>query len=361
MAFSTESWHYLTSQPAGSGVFKQHPEDFVVIEDLGYPLTGEGEHQFILVEKVNANTAFVAEALAKFTGLPLRAVSYAGRKDKYALTRQWFGLHAPGKADFDFSTLDLEGVKVLSQTRHNKKLKTGQLKGNRFEITLRQVTQPEDVIARFETAATQGVPNYFGEQRFGVVRQDENGERQEGGNLILAERMAQGEVIRNRNKRSMALSALRSFLFNHHLSARIEAKLFHTAVPGDALMLTGSNSFFIHDGSDSTVKQRYADKDLAPSAPLWGAGKLATSGVVAAFEQDVADRFSDAAAFLADAGLKQERRTIKIWPQNLEWHQQGDTLTFCFSLPSGCFATSVLRECIHTLAPHSGPSISESP
>lgn len=351
MTMTTANWHYLNGKPQTHGIFKQHAEDFVVIEDLGYPLTGEGEHQFILVEKINNNTAFVAEALAKFTGLALRNVTYAGRKDKFALTRQWFGLHAPGQADFDFSGLNLPGVNILSQTRHNKKLKTGQLKGNRFTIVLREVSAPEQAIKRFEQAAQQGVPNYYGEQRFGVVRQNSEGERMEGGNLQLAQRMVEGETIRNRNKRSMAVSALRSYIFNCNLSARIEAARFDTVLEGDALMLSGSNSFFINDGSDPSVQQRYIEKDLAPSAPLWGKGPLPSTGEVAAMERQVAEQYTAAATFLADAGLRQERRAIKIWPQNLEWDQQGDTLTLCFSLPSGCFATSVLRECINAREP----------
>ena len=345
MNLSTQHWHYLSGKPQSTAVFKQQAEDFVVIEDLGYPLTGEGEHQLVLVEKLNTNTAFVAEALAKYTGLPLRNVTYAGRKDKFALTRQWFGLHAPGQADFDFSQLELPGVTILSQTRHNKKLKTGQLKGNRFTIVLREVSAPEQVITRFEQAAANGVPNYYGEQRFGVVRHNSDGERTEGGNLQLAQRMVAGEAIRNRNKRSMALSALRSFLFNCQLSQRIEQACFNQVLTGDALMLSGSNSFFIHDGSDTNAQQRYQDKDLAPSAALWGKGNLPSQGVVAGLEQQVAQQYAPVSEFLAEAGLKQERRSIKIWPQNLEWEQQGDTLTVCFSLPSGCFATSVLREC----------------
>lgn len=348
MKLTTNLWHHLYGKPTATARFKQQAEDFVVVEDLGYPLSGDGEHQFILVEKVNANTAFVAEALAKYTGLPLRSVTYAGRKDKYAVTRQWFGLHAPGKADFDFSGFSLPGVQILSQTRHNRKLKTGQLKGNRFTIVLRDVEHADDMVKRLTTIKDKGVPNYFGEQRFGVVRADENGERQEGGNLILAARMVEGETIRNRNKRSMALSALRSHLFNSQLSARIEQKDFDNVLPGDALILKGSNSFFINDGSDTTVQQRYENKDLSPSAAMWGAGTPATTADALSLEKNVVSAFKPVADFLAGAGLKQERRSIKIWPENLEWEQQGDTFTVCFSLPSGCFATSVLRECVIT-------------
>lgn len=351
MNLTTDHWAYAGTPPGASATFKQYPADFVVEEDLGYALTGEGEHQLIYVEKVNTNTAFVAEQLAKFAGIPLRNVTYAGRKDKYALTRQWFGLHMPGKPDVDFSALDLPGVSIVSQTRHNKKLRTGQLKGNRFTITLRHVTDTDSIVSALARLSEEGVPNYYGEQRFGVMRMTDDGSPSVGGNLALAARMAAGETIRNRNKRSMALSALRSWLFNECVSARISQGTLNKVISGDALVLAGSNSFFIHDGDTATLQQRYDEQDLAPSAPLWGRGSLPSQDEALALEISVANAWPDVTRCLEEGGLKQERRPVKIWPEQLEWHAGGDTLTLSFSLPAGCFATSVLRECVNTEQP----------
>ncbi|MBU2977527.1 tRNA pseudouridine(13) synthase TruD [Alteromonas sp. C1M14] len=346
---STDHWRYATSPPTAVGVFKQEPEDFVVTEDLGYSLTEEGEHQFIWVEKTQANTAWVAEQLAKFTGLPLRNVSYAGRKDKYAVTRQWFGLHAPGKDDFDFSSMSIPGVKVLSTHRHNKKLRTGQLKSNHFSITLREVANSQELIDRLTYVNEHGAPNYFGDQRFGQVRTDEQGQRMEGGNLQLGMRMIEKEVIRNRNKRNMALSALRSWLFNEVLSQRIEKGWLDRVMPGDALMLSGSHSFFINTDNDSSFLERYVQRDLSPTAPLWGVGVPPTLHDALALEQTVATRYPQLVHFLEETGMKQERRPVKIWPQQLEWQHKGDTVILSFSLPAGCYATTVLRECVTLL------------
>ena len=177
---NTDHWQYYYAKPVSTGIFKFQADDFQVVEDLGYSPCGEGEHQFVFVEKTNTNTAFVAEQLARFVNLPLRQITYAGRKDKYAVTQQWFGIHAPGKPDFDFSNFELEGVKVLKQVRHNKKLRTGQLKGNHFTITLRQVLHPEAIEARLQEIEKHGVPNYYGEQRFGVMRLNDMGEVQRG-------------------------------------------------------------------------------------------------------------------------------------------------------------------------------------
>lgn len=351
MELTTQHWDYLYGRPVSTGLFKFQADDFQVTEDLGYEPTGDGEHQFVFIEKENTNTAFLAEQLARYTGLPLRQVTYAGRKDKYAVTRQWFGLHAPGKPDFDFSDWQLEGVKVLKHTRHNKKLKTGQLRGNAFQIQLRQVNNIEAVEETLAQIARHGVPNYYGEQRFGVMRMNDQGEVMRGGNLVLAERMIQGETIRHRNKRSMALSALRSWLFNEVVSTRLSNQQFNQVLPGDALALTGSNSFFIDDGSDTRLQQRYASGDLSPTAPQWGAGSVPSEGEARALEQAVADANPAVSNFLATAGFAQERRAIKIWPEQLEWLGKGDTLTLSFSLPSGCFATSVLRECVDMVTP----------
>ncbi len=353
---NTDHWQYYYAKPVSTGIFKFQADDFQVVEDLGYSPCGEGEHQFVFVEKTNTNTAFVAEQLARFVNLPLRQITYAGRKDKYAVTQQWFGIHAPGKPDFDFSNFELEGVKVLKQVRHNKKLRTGQLKGNHFTITLRQVLHPEAIKARLQEIEKHGVPNYYGEQRFGVMRLNDMGEVQRGGNLVMAERMVNGESIRHRNKRSMALSALRSWLFNEMLSTRLEQNKFDTVIEGDALVLTGSNSFFINGGATNTDEQqdaqrRFDAKDVCPSAPLWGKGALVTQANALALEQAVAEQNSEVIDFLSQCGLDQERRAIKIWPSQLEWQSKGDTFTISFALPSGCFATSVLRECVETLSP----------
>ncbi|GEA12481.1 tRNA pseudouridine(13) synthase TruD [Alteromonas sp. KUL49] len=347
----TQHWPFYYGKPSASGVFKTYPDDFQVIEDLGYEPSGEGEHQFIWVEKTNNNTAYVAEQIARFVKLPLRQITYAGRKDKYAKTQQWFGIHAPGKPDFDFSNFDLEGVKVLAQYRHHKKLRTGQLKGNRFIITLRDVVAIDEVTSRLSHIGQRGVPNYYGEQRFGVMRINDQGEVQRGGNLLMAERMVNGETIRHRNKRSMALSALRSWLFNEVVAARINQGHFDSVLDGDALSLTGSNSFYIQTPEASDSQARFDAQDISPTAPLWGKGALPSQGDAQGFETKITEQHAEVTEFLAKSGFEQERRAIKIWPQQLEWTSDGDTLTISFSLPSGCFATSVLRECIETLSP----------
>ena len=104
--------------------------DFKVFELLPFEPCGEGEHLFIHIRKTGANTLFVARQLAKYFNVKETLVSYAGLKDRFAVTEQWFGVHVPGKQTYDLSDLIIEGVEVLTYKRHNKKLRTGALSGN---------------------------------------------------------------------------------------------------------------------------------------------------------------------------------------------------------------------------------------
>lgn len=355
---STVEWHYLHGKPSGHGVFKREPEDFIVTEKLGYAPQGEGEHIYVWLQKQNLNTAFVAEQLAKHAKVPLRNVTYAGRKDKYALTNQWFGIHLPGNASVDWTTLGLDGATVISAQRHNKKLRTGVLKGNRFEVHLRDVVLGDDFESRIDNIRLHGVPNYFAEQRFGVVK-DAEGKLHLGGNLAMAERMLNGETIRNRNKRSMAISALRSWIFNHVVSERIEAGLFGTPMLGDAIKLAGSNSFFIAERQatgdsanlttevDSNIHRRLAEGDVELTAPMVGKGALATLSEALEWEQACLMPHHNAIELLASLDLRQERRALMTRPQHFEWQHTQGSLILSFDLPAGCYATAVLRELIN--------------
>ena len=336
--------HWLHQYPKLniSGQFKSSAADFKVTEILGYEPIGEGEHIYLWVRKTGLNTAYLAEQIAKFTQLPLRAVTYAGRKDKHAQTEQWFSVHLPGKGEFDWTTFNEPGAEVLTVIRHNKKLRTGVLKGNQFNITLRQLSSTSGIDERLQQIKKTGVPNYYGSQRFGSTVHDPR-----GGNLVLADKMINGEAIRNRNKRSMAISALRSWLFNEIVHTRLQNGYLNKPLAGDVMQLAGSNSFFCAQQIDNSISQRIQKRDIYLSAPLWGKGQLASESDALQFEHDSAQQHSAVTQTLEDLGLKQERRAINLFPNNLEWSWVDDTLKLSFSLPAGTFATSVLRELIN--------------
>ncbi len=177
------------------------PEDFRVDEELGFSPDGEGEHSLLHIRKRNRNTDQIARQLARHAGVRARDVSYCGLKDRVAVTSQWFSVWLPGKADPDWSTMEEEGLQILEQSRHRRKLQRGALQCNRFEIVLREIQgAQEDVEKRLSLIKAQGVPNYFGEQRFG----------RDGGNLLAAQTMFEGKRIKDRFLRGLYLSSARS-------------------------------------------------------------------------------------------------------------------------------------------------------
>lgn len=327
---------YLLGKPALRARLKAQPEDFKVVEDLGYEFAGEGEHVMVYVRKTGCNTKFVAEKLAQFAGIPARNVAYAGLKDRNAVTEQWFGLHIPGKVTPDFSQFALEGCEVVQVVRHNRKVRTGALRGNHFTLLLRDLTPDAALEQRLQAIAESGVPNYFGEQRFG----------RDGNNLQLALRWARGEVkIKDRNKRSFCLSAARSELFNRIVSARIEQGLQQQVLEGDALQLAGRNSWFVVTPEElAASQQRLQERDVNITAPMVGDGELGSQGPALALEQSQLEGQDDLLALLKRERLEPARRALLVVPQKLRWSWLDEGLQLQFFLPAGSYATSVVRE-----------------
>ena len=156
--------------PENSGTIRTHPADFFVDEVLGFEPDGAGEHLFVQIEKTGANTPWVASRLADMAGVSPRDVSYAGRKDRHAVARQWFSIWLPGRCDPVWDNADIEGVQILKSMRHGRKLRRGALAGNCFVIVVRQLEGPQSELEkRLLHIRDSGVPNFFGPQRFGRV------------------------------------------------------------------------------------------------------------------------------------------------------------------------------------------------
>jgi tRNA pseudouridine13 synthase len=308
----------------GSGaraVLKRFNEDFRVTELPLQPPGGQGEHLWLEVEKNGANTAFVAQQLAAAAGVAPRDVGYAGLKDRHAVTRQWFSVHLPGGETPELTRLEHPEFQVLGQARHVKKLRPGDLLGNRFRIVLRDVAGDRGAIeAKLQAVAAQGAPNYFGAQRFGF----------EGGNVELGRAMLAREIrVRHPKKQGLYLSAVRSLIFNEVLAQRIAQGLWGQVLTGDVLDTAG-----------------------LPTGPLWGRGRLATTGAALALESAVAERHAALCHGLEHAGLAQERRALVVRPAGLAWAwPQAHELVLDFELPAGAYATEVLNEILATTEP----------
>ncbi|KNC07978.1 tRNA pseudouridine synthase D [Pantoea sp. RIT-PI-b] len=330
--------HYLHGVPNASGVIKANPEDFVVIEDLGYPYDGEGEQVLVRIRKIGCNTRFVAEAIAKFLKVPVRDLSYAGMKDRHAVTEQTLCFRVPGNAMPNLAGFQLEGVEILQVIRHKRKLRTGALAGNAFRLIVRQISDRSDVETRLQQIQQRGVPNYFGEQRFG----------RGGNNLTQAKLWAEDKFRpRDRSMKGILLSAARSQLFNQLTSARLQRDgALDRVQAGDALQLAGRGSWFVAQAEElAELQQRVDNHELRITAPLAGRGELGTQGEVLAFERELLASSGDLLALLDRERVDASRRAALVVPKDLRWSWWDDvTLEMQFWLPAGSFATSVVRE-----------------
>lgn len=328
--------NYLLGKPQQAGRLKAEFADFIVQEELGYPLAGEGEFVAVKVRKTNANTLFVGEQLAKFVGISAKNMSYAGLKDRHAVTEQWFCLHLAGKETPDFSAFECEGVEILEVTRHNRKIRTGALEGNYFELLLRDVEETDELKQRLNQLQAVGFPHYFTEQRFG----------RDGHNLTQAQRWASGEIsVKDRKKRSFYLSAARSEVFNLVVSQRIADQQMQTILSGDYLQLAGSNSFFEVKEEDLVQSQQRLDEnDVLLTAPLIGENSLEQNGNER--EKAIVAQHENLISLMKKERMNAARRAMLCKPQDLRWQFEPEGLRLTFFLNSGSYATGLVRELI---------------
>ncbi|USD41564.1 tRNA pseudouridine(13) synthase TruD [Vibrio sp. SCSIO 43135] len=333
---------YLLGQPTAKAKLKAKPEHFKVNEDLGFEFSGEGEHLMVRIRKTGENTSFVANELAKACGVKSKDVSWAGLKDRHAVTEQWLSVHLPkgGAPDFSAFLNQYPSIEILDTARHNKKLRPGDLVGNEFEITLSEVTNVDDVLARLEKVSLLGVPNYFGSQRFG----------NDGNNLQEARRWGRDNVrTRNQNKRSLYLSAARSWIFNRIVSARIEQGLFEQVVEGD-IVLKHQQQLTVESGNQEELQSLVERGGVDITAAMAGDNALPTQSDALNLEQPHLDDEPDLMALIRGNRMRHDRRAIALKPQNLRWKNCEDQVTLTFSLDAGCFATAIVRELVEEKA-----------
>jgi tRNA pseudouridine13 synthase len=302
---------YAHGGPLGTAVFRAELTDFVVIEDLGCQPEGEGEHHYLHLEKRGVNTNWVAQKIADVAGVKPRDVGFCGLKDRYAVARQWFSVYLPKGGVASWSLLESDEVKVLTATTGKRKLRRGQHNGNRFAIILRDIdVSPEILQERLALIASAGVPNYFGEQRFG----------RDGNNLVSAARwLEQGAPLNKMRDKSMVMSAARSYLFNVVLAERVRRGSWSSPLAGDVV------------------------PEIA-TGPLWGRGRNQSSADTLALEELALAELQQWQTGLEHCGLQQERRKLSLMPQSMQWEFGNRTLRLEFGLAPGEFATAVLRE-----------------
>ncbi|MDC1102205.1 tRNA pseudouridine(13) synthase TruD [Pseudomonadales bacterium] len=291
MSFSLD-FPRLYGEPEAHGVIRARSEDFQV-KELSLPASEAGEHSYLRIKKKDTNTHWVAYQIAALAGVADQEVGYAGRKDRYSISEQAFTCYLPGREAPDWMTLNDDLIQVLQVSRTQRKLRKGDLEGNRFKLRLREVDGC--LTSRLDRLADQPVPNYFGAQRFGF----------QGSNLALAERLVANPKARLK-QRDMVLSAMRAYLFNLYLARRVEE---HEVV------------------------------DLAADGPLYGRARDPQGG-----EEFLNEALTSWLSVFHLNRMKAARRKLWLTPLEFEWHREDNDFVLAFTLPPGCYATSVLRE-----------------
>ncbi|WP_434986527.1 tRNA pseudouridine(13) synthase TruD [Vreelandella zhaodongensis] len=321
------------------GCYRARPEDFIVDEQLDFMPEDHGEHLWLRLEKRHQTTLDVVKSVSRLCGVTPRDIGYSGMKDRVAVTRQWLSVHLPGReAPSDLgASLAALGVTVLEQARHPRKLKRGVHRTNHFTLRISgEALQGGRFVDRWEALCRQGIPNYFGPQRFG----------REGRNLQRAQVLLAKGWRKRDDRQGMLLSTARSFLFNELLSERLDDGTWRQPVAGDTVMLEGTQSVFTVDTVDERLLARAVELDIHPTGVLWGVGEHAALQV-APYEMQLMERHPTLCKGLVDSGVKRAHRALRarlISPQ-LTWEPEAVLLSF--GLPRGSFATAVISELIH--------------
>jgi len=333
---------YLTRDLAGTGgVMRTTDDDFAVDEELPYAPSGSGDHVFVRIEKRGLTTPAAVQAVSRALGVRDRDVGVAGMKDRRAVTRQWLSLPPPVTPERALA-VEAPDVRVLEAIRHPHKLRTGHVRANRFVLRIRGVAPDAEGRARAILAAlarAPGAPNWYGEQRFG--RDGDNAAR--GLALVRGER----PLGRDRRMDRLMVSALQSQLFNDWLVARLADGLYATALAGDVLHKRGGGMFDCTDPELDTA--RLAAGELAVTGPMFGDRMRAPAeGCLAAErEADILRRHGLArdsfAAVRAIAEGTRRDATIEVREATVR-AADASTLEVAFALPSGAYATVVMRE-----------------
>ena len=341
---------YVHQKPALNGLLKSLPEDFNVTEVMDVVPSGEGEHYWLDISKTKCNTEQVAKALAKFSNVSPRDIGYSGMKDFFAETRQWFSVWKPKGGQPAWQEFKTEGVVINQVAKHSRKIKRGTHRANKFNIIIRDIDGDlSELERRLSLVKRDGVPNYFGAQRFG----------RNTDNMRQAIDFFSGDKkIKNRNLRGILLSSARSWLFNQVLSARVSQGSWQQLHEGEPANLHATNSVFQTKG-DGEVARRLAEFDIHPTAPMWGNGVnevMAACPELVEWELSLMSPYSILQQGLENAKLDYQRRALRSVAKDMEWSiaprfdnagSKTDCLALSFELIRGQFATSVLRELVN--------------
>jgi len=340
---------YVTADlPGVGGKLRSQLSDFEVEEIPAYEPCGEGDHVYAWIEKREMTTAIAVRELAKCLEIRESDIGAAGMKDKYAVTRQLLSLPPPLTPEAVLAC-EIEGLKILSAKRHGNKLKTGHLKGNRFILQVRDMEcSPEEAEKRAQAifarlAAVPGAPNWYGAQRFGRA-----GGNASIGKALVTQSKVPGKPPRGRQRR-LYISSYQSKLFNECLAERMKDDLFTTVLVGDLLQKRDSGGVFASEDA-ALDQERFASGEVGLSGPMFGHRmKCPTDGTAASVRETriLAREEIELASFSHLSKLANgARRPMSIVLGEASAQAREDSLEVRFALPSGSYATAIMREII---------------
>ena len=340
---------YATADlPGIGGLLRLTPADFVVEEMALYEPTGEGTHLYINLTRVGMATRDVAQQLERLLGVRRGDVGYAGLKDKDARTSQTFSVPLPRVTEgIDGEVAQRIGnslpVTVNWARLHRNKLKTGHLLGNRFTIRISELAlASEETAERAQVILARirrdGVPNYFGPQRFGG----------QGDNALAGWEILQHKRhMRDRWLRKFLISSYQSHLCNRVLAARVEAGLFLRMLAGDIAKKHETGGIFAVE--DLVAEQaRFDAHEISYTAPMFGFKMRRATAEAGALEATIEAETGITETNWRDAHTEGTRRLGRLLVPDLAVAElptpESNVLALTFSLPKGAFATTVLRE-----------------
>lgn len=336
--------------------FRQTPRDFVVEEIPLYEFSGEGEHLVLFVRKKSLSTLELVSMIARHLGIQNKEIGYAGLKDKHAMTKQYISIHKKHEEAMD--AFVHENVKIISKTYHNNKIKLGHLSGNRFFIKLKKVnpTSAQKIDEAMKNISNQGMPNFFGYQRFG----------NDGDNHIQGELIAKGQKReRNPKIKRLLINAYQSHLFNLWLSRRLEINTlvenFNASeiesllnmsteeikglkaqkhpfklMSGDIMEHYPHGRLFDFDGSSDEDLQRFLNRDISVTGLLCGKKVKTSTDKAWVIEKEYDE----------DIIVDGARRYAWVYPTDIEgrFKEVEAQYEMNFTLPKGSYATVLLEE-----------------
>lgn len=314
-----------------AGQIGPNDEDFRVDEIPLYAFSGEGEHLLLHVEKRGINTRDVLKEIASQSGVALRDIGYAGMKDRHAVTTQWFSVATRESPE---TWVWSDAVTLLEYTRHNNKLRTGHLRGNRFRLRVFDVSDADALSDRVEALRNTGILNGFDAQRFGVG----------GKNLERALHWAERGGKVSHFKQKLYVSVLQAHVFNWILAQRAQNDQLQV-LQGDVLRLHGSGSVFVSEDPAVDEARRLA-QDVHLTGPIFGPRAKAAEHEAGEIEQAAIDALalSEAAQKRVARSGPGTRRDLFLAVEDLRIDvETSNTVCVEFSLEAGAYATNVLR------------------